>query len=214
MRTLIARLALLASTALLLSACGGGAPEDPGSTTTEATSSTAEATTAIETLWVDDSWTIEGRAEDLCAEGGPHPTPYSPQEELFFCGPTIAASQACAIEEGTQVVCIVDALGKQAIRFDSPAAAESTWEPLSEDAVPVIVTLEDGVRCDTLMDETDHQLNPTTSWYRCEDGSELATDTDIENTFTRGETWTVQRSFPDQEEPVETPLATVTFAGR
>ena len=214
MRTLIARLAVPASTALLLTACGGGATEDPSSTAEESQSSSTATATAIETLWVDDSWTIEDLAEDLCAEGGPHPTPYSPQEEMFICGATIAASQACAIEDGTEVVCIVDAFGKRAIRFDSPTAAESTWGAPTEDAVPVVVTLEDGVRCDTLMDEADHRMNPTTSWYRCEDGSELATDTDIENTFTRGESWTVQRSFPDQEEYVETPLSAVTFAGR
>ncbi|WP_010534801.1 hypothetical protein [Brachybacterium squillarum] len=214
MRTLIAQLTVLASSTLLLTACGGGATEDPSSTAEESQSSSTATATAIETLWVDDSWTIEDLAEDLCAEGGPHPTPYSPQEDMFICGPTIAASQACAIEEGTEVVCIVDAFGKRAIRFDSPTAAESTWGALTEDAVPVVVTLEDGVRCDTLMDEADHRMNPTTSWYRCEDGSELATDTDIENTFTRGETWTVQRSFPDQEEYVGTPLSAVTFAGR
>lgn len=123
----------------------------------------AAAATAVEMLWVADSWTIEDLAEDLCAEGGPHPTPYSPPEEMFFCGPAIAASQACAIEEGTEVVCIVDAYGKQAIRFDSPTAPEATWGALTEDAVPVVVTFEDGVRCDTLMGEADHRMNPTTS---------------------------------------------------
>lgn len=133
---------------------------------------------------------------------------------MFLCGPAIAASQACAIEEGTEAICIVDAYGKQAIRFDCPTALEATWGALTENAVPVVVILADGVRCDTLMDEADYRIDPTTSWYRCEDGSTLVSSDSPSDTSEQGDTWTVRRTSGIDAEMETVAVQEAVFAGR
>lgn len=79
--------------------------------------------TAMTSLWIDDTWSIEQVDEDLCELDCGYPTQYSAQEDLFVCRPTAAGAQACALEDGT-VQCIVDPVGERAIEFGSPTAPE------------------------------------------------------------------------------------------
>lgn len=167
--------------------------------------------TALETRWIDDSWTIEQVDEDLCEMGGGYPSQYSEQEELFVCGPTAIGAKACALDDGT-VQCIVDPVGKQAIEFDSSTAPEQP-QPREDEALPLLVELPDGAVCTTIAHDHDQHWNGMFSWYRCDDGSELLTPEEIDDTFERGEPWTVQRSV-DQGEPEATAVTTAVFAGR
>lgn len=185
--------------------------EEPAEPSTDA----ASAATEIEHLWVDGSWTIEDQQDDLCAMGGPSVAQYSDQDDLFICGPNASGALSCAVEQGEEVVCITDALEQKAIRFDSPTAVDPSteWYERGMEPMPLTVTLEDGVVCDTISHDHDQHWNQMFSWYRCDDGSELLTDQDIANTFARGETWTAQRSV-DAQEPEETAVAVVTYAGR
>lgn len=167
--------------------------------------------TAVETLWIDGSWTVETVEDDFCEMGGGYATPYSEQEDLFLCGPTAVGAEACALEDGT-VRCIVDPVGRQAIEFDSPTAPEQV-DPREGEAIPMLVTLPDDVTCATVSHDHDQHWDGMFSWYRCDDGSELLTTEDIADTFERGETWTVQRSM-DKGEPESTAVITAVFAGR
>lgn len=167
--------------------------------------------TVIESLWIDDSWTIQQVEEDLCEMGGGYPSQYAEQEDLFVCGPTAAGAEACALEDGT-VQCIVDPVGRQAIEFDSPTAPEQL-DPREDEPLPLIVELPDGAVCATISHDHDQHWEGMFSWYRCDDGSELLTPETIGETFDRGEPWTVQRSV-DGAEPEETAVDTAVFAGR
>lgn len=172
--------------------------------------------TAIESLWVDDSWTIEDVDEDLCASGISE-SAFSEQEDMFACGPTAAGAEACALEGDQEVLCIVNALDKQAIRFDSPTAADPSTEvwPAGQDPVPLYVELPEGVTCSTVSHDHDQHWNGLFSWFVCDDGSELLTEDTIVETFAHGDgdLWTVRRSV-DKAEPEETRVVSATFAGR
>lgn len=167
--------------------------------------------TSFETMWIDDSWTVEAVEEDLCAMGGGYASPYSEQEDLFVCGPTAAGAQACALEEGT-VQCIVDPVGRTAIEFDSPTAPRQV-DPREGDPMPLLVTLPGDLTCTTISHDHDQHWDGMFSWYRCDDGSELLTTEDIADTFEHGETWTVQRST-DKGEPESTAVLSAVYAGR
>lgn len=80
--------------------------------------------------------------------------------------------------------------------------------------MPVVVILADGVCCDTLMGEADHRMNPTTSWYRCEDGSTLVSSDAPAGTSEQGDTWTVRRTSGIDAEMETVAVQQVVFAGR
>jgi hypothetical protein len=207
----------------------GETPSDDDATTTDGTEEGTDAGTAtseepeetetprhtsIETTWVDDTWTIEEVDEDLCAMGLSEST-YSEQEDMVTCGPTAVGAEACAIESGEEMLCIVEPVEKKAIRFTSPSAADPSAEvwPTDETPIPLFVELTDGAVCSTISHDHDQHWNGRFSWYRCEDGSELLTVESIGDTFARGDVWQVERSV-DQGEPETTDVATATFAGR
>ncbi|GAA4528811.1 hypothetical protein GCM10023160_27090 [Brachybacterium paraconglomeratum] len=167
--------------------------------------------TSFETMWIDDSWSVEAVEEDLCEMGGGYASPYSEQEDLFVCGPTAAGAQACALAEGT-VQCIVDPVGRTAIEFDSPTAPQQV-DSREGDPMPLLVNLPDDVTCTTISHDHDQHWDGMFSWYRCDDGSELLTSEDIADTFERGKTWTVQRSM-DKGEPESTAVISAVYAGR
>lgn len=235
-------LALLAASALAvgLAACG---PDDPeaevtptaqeettaseeptsGEPTEEETTGEEEPTeeesgpevqpTAIETLWIDDTWVVETVEEDHCADVGGWTSPYTEQDDLFICGITAVGAQACALEDGDRVQCIVEPRAKRAIEFSS-GIVPTELEPREGEPVPLLVTLPDDVTCATLTHDHEQHWNGMYSWYLCDDGTELLTSEDIEGTFDRSaETWTVQRSR-DKGEPEATAVITATFAGR
>lgn len=193
---------------------GGDDAPSEGAEKEEARPDPELAGTSVETVWVDDSWTIEDLEEDLCSMGMSE-TIHSEQDDMFTCGPTAAGAQACALEEDEEVLCIVDALGKQAIRFDSPTASDPEAEvwPAGQRPVPLHAELPDGVTCSPIAHDHDQHYDDMFSWFRCEDGSELLTEEYIDSTFTRGETWKTRQSI-DQGEPEVVDLAAVTFAGR
>lgn len=182
---------------------GGGATEDP------------PVGTAIETLWVDDSWTIEDVGEDLCALGGLSEGASSQQAGFFLCGPIAAGAESCALEGESTVVCIVDPLEHHAIRFDSPAAADPDTErwPAEMVPTPLFVELEGGAICAPISHDHDQHYDGQYSWFRCDDGSELLTEAEIDETFVRDDAWTAQRSV-DLGAPEPVLVTTVTFAGR
>lgn len=189
------------------------AEEVTGQETSGASDAPDPATTAVEHLWVDDSWEIE-EVEDLCGEMEPSPAPYSDQEGFFTCGPNAASALACQVEAENLVRCITNAPGRSAISFASDKAAESAGAlPANEEALPIQVTLPGDVTCEPLSHDHGRHYEGMFSWYACSDGSELLTDEDIQNTFAVvGETWTVQQSV-DQGAPEEVVAETVTFAG-
>lgn len=170
-------------------------------------------TTSVEHLWIDDSWTIE-EIDDICGEMDLSPANYSDQEGFFSCGPTAASALACQVEAENLVRCITNAPGRSAISFTSDKAAEDAGAmPANEDALPIQVTLPEGVTCQPISHDHDQHFEDMFSWYSCDDGSELLTDKDITDTFAvEGETWTVQRSV-DKGAPEEVAAETVTFAG-
>ena len=169
--------------------------------------------TSVEHLWIDDSWTIE-EIDDICGEMDLSPANYSDQEGFFTCGPTAASALACQVEAENLVRCITNAPGRSAISFTSDKAAEDAGAmPANEDALPIQVTLPEGVTCQPISHDHDQHFEDMFSWYSCDDGSELLTDEDITNTFAvEGETWTVQQSV-DKGAPEEVVAQTVTFAG-
>lgn len=195
---------------------GGGATEDPTEEPTEKpTEEDPPAGTTIESLWVDDSWTIEDIGEDLCALGGLTEGASSQQEGFFLCGPIAAGAESCTLEEESTVVCIVDPLEHHAIRFDSPAAADPDTErwPAEMVPTPLFVELEGGVICAPISHDHDQHYDGQYSWFRCDDGSELLTEAEIDETFVRDDAWTAQRSV-DLGAPKPVLVTTVTFAGR
>lgn len=169
--------------------------------------------TSVEHLWVDDSWTVE-EIDDICGEMDLSPANYSDQEGFFTCGPTAASALACQVEAENLVRCITNAPGRSAISFTSDKAAEDAGAmPANEDALPIQVTLPEGVTCQPIFHDHDQHFEDMFSWYSCDDGSELLTDEDITDTFAvEGETWTVQRSV-DKGAPEEVVAETVSFAG-
>lgn len=195
---------------------GGGSPAEEEAPSVEASPSDEPAGTAIESLWVDHSWTIEDVDEDLCASGISE-SAHSEQEDMVACGPTAAGAEACALEGDQEVLCIVNAIDKQAIRFDSPTAADPSTEvwPSEQDPVPLYAELPEGVTCSTVSHDHDQHWNGLFSWFVCDDGSELLTEDTIDATFSRGDgdLWTAQRSV-DKGEPEETAVESMTYAGR
>ncbi len=189
-------------------------PEEPeASDDAGETGAAGSGTTSVEHLWIDDSWTIE-EIDDICGEMDLSPAHYSDQEGFFSCGPTAASALACQVEAENLVYCITNAPGRSAISFASDKAAEDAGAmPANEDALPIQVTLPEGVTCQPISHDHDQHFEDMSSWYSCDDGSELLTDEDITNTFAvEGETWTVQRSV-DKSAPEEVVAETVTFAG-
>lgn len=183
----------------------GGDSSDPGDAPA----------TEVATIWVDDSWSIEKHDEDVCAGMGLTTSSFSQQDHVFTCGPTAANAMACYYQDGGRTTCIVDPLGKKAIRFDSPTV--DNWDgELGEregDPIPMYVELADGTTCSVAAHDQGKHWNGKFSWYSCDDGSELLTDESIDNTFDReGDTWTVQRSV-DKKKPTDTAVKTATFAG-
>lgn len=241
LRTLVLPLAVLA-----LAACSGASTDsptvdpaiyDPASTPaaaspSDAPSATASASpsadpatedtqpsdaTAFPTLWVDSTWTVEERTEDLCASGAMvSPYTLTGEEQYVMCGPNAADTKACTIDgPGDTVTCIVDPLQKTAIRFSSPTLASGDAEiyPREGEPIPLYVALPDGVNCAPIGHDHDQHFEGMFSWYRCEDGSELLTPDDTDATFERGEPWTVQRSR-DGQAPEATAVTAATFAQR
>lgn len=220
LRTLVLPLALMTLTACVGTTTDGSGPpaSDPASTPAAASPSDAPSTTAsmspsadpasedaqpsdataFPTLWVDSTWTVEERTEDLCASGAMvSPYTLTGEEQYIMCGPNAADTKACAIDgPGDTVTCIVDPLQKTAIRFPSPTLASGDAEiyPREGEPIPLYVALPDGVNCAPIGHDHDQHFEGMFSWYRCEDGSELLTPDDIDATFERGEPWTVQRS--------------------
>lgn len=166
---------------------------------------------------MDDSWTVEHLDDDPCASGMASMSPYSDRGEFFLCGPTAANLEACTFtdEQTAEVLCITNAVDRRAVSFSSPTVYSEgvTDQDVAEGVFPLYVTLADGATCAPISHDHDRHWNDKFSWYRCDDGSELLTDEDMQGTFATGDTWTVQRSV-DMGEPVETPVKTVVFAGR
>ncbi|WP_193103915.1 hypothetical protein [Brachybacterium sp. FME24] len=208
--------AALAAPLLLvtLAACASNSPSEDPSDPPVAEAPQEPEDTAIETLWIDDSWTVEDLDEDLCSMGMSE-TIYSEQDDMFTCGPNAAGADACALEDDEEVLCIVNALDKQAVRFDSPTAADPDAEvwPSEQQPVPLHAQLPDGAICSTVTHDHDQHWNSMFSWYRCDDNSELLTKESIDATFERGDLWISERSV-DKGEPESTRVVTATFAGR
>ena len=166
-------------------------------------------------MWVDDSWSVEEVSDDVCAPGGLSHSSYTRQgNDVFTCGPTAASALACTAE-AKETICITNALGRKAIRFDSDVV-EDPGEILSRggEPMPLYVELEGGATCATISHDHDQHWGGKYSWYRCSDGSELLTDDDIHNTFdSSSDTWTVQRSV-DTGSPEETSVKAAAYAGK
>lgn len=194
-----------------------GHPSDDESSSEDSSGSdpaTAPATEVAE-IWVDGTWKVEKQDEDICEMSGLSTSNYSQQDHLFTCGPTAANALACTYQDGGRTTCIVDPIGKQAIRFDSPTADDwdGEMDPREGDPIPMYVELPDGTTCLVAAHDHSKHWNQKFSWYPCEDGSELLTDESIEDTFDRDdETWTVQRSV-DRKKPEETAVTRASFAG-
>lgn len=192
-------------------------PSPSTSPTPAPTTQAAPAPTAIEHIWVDDSWTVEHLDDDPCASGMASMSPYSDRGEFFLCGPTAANLEACTFtdEQTAEVLCITNAVDRRAVSFSSPTVYSEgvTDQDVAEGVFPLYVTLADGATCAPISHDHDRHWNDKFSWYRCDDGSELLTDEDMQGTFATGDTWTVQRSV-DMGEPVETPVKSAVFAGR
>ncbi|UQN28907.1 hypothetical protein [Brachybacterium kimchii] len=186
----------------------------------DSSGSTTGASTSIDTLWIDDTWTIEDVDEDLCEMGGKSRSPYAQDDDMFVCGPTAAGALACDMAEGeTVAMCITSAVDHTAIRFDSPTAADGDMDQGDGDLIPLFVQLDDGsengIQCSTISHDHDEHWHDKLSWYRCDDGSELLTDELIEETFDRGDdgsSWTAQRSV-DKGKPETVPVMDAVFAG-
>ena len=175
----------------------------------------ATAPTTIAKVWIDDTWSVEQVAEDVCAPGGLTTTAYSYQVELFTCGPTAAGIKACTFADGGVTTCITDPLGHKAVRFTSPTVDNWDGEMYPRDAgpIPMYVDLEDGTRCSVVSHDHDQHWGGKFSWYSCSDGSELLTDESIAGTFAnRTQAWTVQRSV-SKGAPTTTWVKTAVFAG-
>lgn len=204
------------------------APTSEAPSTTDAASPTATdepddpeagATTAIEHIWIDDSWSVDDSQADYdhCAQGGAYASPWSDQEGYFICGSNAAGLKACRITPGSEeVLCIVDGLDKTAARFTSPTAAETADGPLDEEQppIPLYVALADGAVCAPITRDHDQHFGGMFSWYRCDDGSELLTADEIDATFEKedGGIWTAQRSV-DKGAPEQVRVARAVFAG-
>lgn len=169
----------------------------------------------IETLWVDDSWSVEEGNDDLCAQGGLTHSNFTQQgNDVFTCGPTAANAMACTAE-AKETTCIVNPVDRKAIRFDSDVV-EDPGEIRSRDGdpIPMYVELEGGTRCLVAAHDQSQHWGGKFSWYPCSDGSELLTDEKIQDTFdTEDDTWTVQRSV-DKGKPTESPVKAAVFAGK
>lgn len=208
------------STATSAAPSGSSSASEPGTAAPEGTSPSSTtkdegddsgAATAIRTVWVDDSWTIEEPGTDVCEMGGLTPSYYSQQDDVFTCGPTAAGALACKDSGGT-VTCITNALGRHAIRFESPSAGGQDVGP-REESIPLYVELEGGATCETISHDHDQHWGGKLSWYRCNDGSELLTDEQIGETFdTSAKAWTAQRSV-DKAEPETVRVETAAYAG-
>ena len=190
--------------------------ETTGTESTESETSETEqpAATTIETLWVDDSWSIQEGSQDLCAQGGLTHSSFTQQgNDVFTCGPNAANAMACTAE-AKETTCITDPVKRKAIRFDSDVVEDPGEIRQREgEAIPMYVELEDGTRCLVATHDHGTHWEGKFSWYPCADGSELLTDQSIDDTFDDDEdTWTVDRSV-DQGAPTETLVKTAVFAG-
>lgn len=223
---------MLVGAALLLAGCGTGADQEPeeGPSTSAPASTAAEesgeaggstSATEVMTVWVDESWTVTEQDTDLCeAGGGLMVSPHSTQEDVFLCAQRQEDALACAVEDGIEVVCLTDARQRTAIRFESelaagtdPLPAEVTPRSLLDDPIPMLVTLEDGVQCDTMLRLPEHDLNLQAS-FRCEDGSTLVSSDAPSDTFEQGDTWTVRRTSGIDAEMETVAVQQAVFAGR
>lgn len=97
---------------------------------------------------------------------------------------------ACQVEAENLVRCITIAPGRSTISFASDKAAEDAGTmPANEDALPIKVTLPEGVTCQPISHDHDQHFEDMFSWYSCDDGSELLIDEDITDIFAvEGET--------------------------
>lgn len=187
-------------------------PTEDGTASEDDSDSDTSGGTTVQGLWVDDSWTIEERDDDVCAFAI-DASIFSESDEVFSCGANADSAIACALEEGEQVLCITNVRDRVAVRFPSPTAT-STELPIarSQDPTPIEVVLPDDVSCTTTMhDNANGQPEGMFSWYECEDGSLLLSSTDIAGTFDRDDLWTTQRSH-DGADPEATAVRVASFA--
>lgn len=160
--------------------------------------------TSLLTVWAEDDWEIQELDEDLCA-GGAAVSPYAltGASDHVICGDYALGARACALDDdGATMTCIVDALDRTALRFRSPSAAAGLdLEGTAGQPMPLALKLVDDVDCEPRDSPADATKPPaltvlpdgTDSWYRCDDGSVLLSDGGAEDTFERGERWSVQR---------------------
>lgn len=197
---------------------GGEGSDDPGDSgepadDDEAASGDSGSGTVVDGIWADDSWTIEDREDDPCSFSIAA-SPYTESEHVFMCGATADGAIACAIETDETVVCLSDVTDKKAMRFQSSAAAPQGEPPAPEQkSAPLRVELADGAVCTPAAHDMGEHFEGMSSWYGCDDGSELLTEegNELGDTVERGDTWTAQKSV-DGGEPETVEVATASFA--
>lgn len=191
-------------------------PETEAAEAEEPASPEAPIPTVVEELWITEHWEIEEvyGGVDPCA-GWIDESGYSQDSEVFSCGPPVSGATACMLGDDERVFCISDARTRHAIVFDSPHAADPATEPEYGEwpPTPLYVELDDGVICYPLSHDHKPHFEEYSSWFDCEDGSELLTVETSDGTFLRDETWYCFRSV-DKAAPVKTAITRVTFAGR
>ncbi|MCL6424169.1 hypothetical protein Bequi_12405 [Brachybacterium sp. JHP9] len=188
----------LSLTILMLAACTG-----PGTSDGTPQERAGEVTSLL-TTWVQDDWQVEEIDEDLCA-GGAAASPYELADgsDHVICGDYALGARACALDDdGATMTFIVDAIDQTALRFrSSSAAAGLDAEGTRSQPMPLALMLVGDVSCEPRDSPADASDPPaltvlpdgTDSWYRCSDGSVLLSGGGADDTFDRGERWTVQR---------------------
>lgn len=164
----------------------------------------------------DDDWEITELDRDPCAQGGPSDSQYSDDPQVFTCGSTADSLLACMVEVDRTAVCITNPQEKKAVTFQigeqygGGVTVEQTGTTL-----PLIARLAGGANCYPQAHDQAEHWNGMSSWYTCDDGSELLTDESIGNTFAYGDTGIIEaeRSATPGEEPEPVALEAHLTAG-